>query len=109
MSRLDEFRTDSTDRVLLMALGATVGLALAWVHWIGLLVGGVLVSLPTTNWKRGLLAGLGFGVFFLVVFSGLLALHGSLGRAMGMGRITGLAVAIPLVFGTVGGLARTVR
>ncbi len=105
-SRLDEFRADPTRRLPLIAVSAVVGLALAWFHWIGLLVGGALVSLPTMNWKRGVLAGLGFGVLALLVFGILLALHGSLGRAAGMGQITALTVAIPLVFGAIGGLAR---
>ncbi len=86
MSRLDEFRADPTRRLLLVAVGAVVGLALAWFHWVGMLVGGALVSLPTMNWKRGVLAGLGFGVLTLVVFAALLTLHGSLGRPSGWGK-----------------------
>lgn len=108
MSRLDEFRTNPAYRLLAVVVGAAIGLALAWTHWVGLLVGGVLVSLPALTPKRGVLAGFGFGVLSLLVFSGLLALHGSLSPALGMGRITALTVVIPLVFGTVGGLARMV-
>ncbi|KZN22805.1 hypothetical protein A4G99_16950 [Haladaptatus sp. R4] len=107
MSRSEEFRADPTRRAAFIVIGAVAGLALAWFHWIGLLVGGALVSLPTMNWKRGVLAGIGFGVLVLLVFGGLLALHGSLGRGVEMGQITVLAVAIPLVLGAIGGLART--
>ena len=106
MSRLDDLRADPTQRVAFIAIGALVGLALAWFHWIGLLIGGALVSLPAMNLKRGVLTGLGFGVLILLVFGGLLALHGSLGRGVEMGQITALAVAIPLVLGAIGGLAR---
>ncbi|WP_231183716.1 hypothetical protein [Haladaptatus sp. DYF46] len=107
MSRIDGLRANSTYRLSFLAVGTVVGLGLAWTHWLGLLVGGALVGLPTLTPKRGILAGFGFGVLSLLVFSGLLALHGSLSHALGMGQITALAVAIPLVFGTVGGLART--
>ncbi|WP_227354729.1 hypothetical protein [Haladaptatus salinisoli] len=106
MSRLGEFRGDGARRWTLVGLGALLGLALAWLHWLGLLVGGVLVSLPTADPKRGVLAGLGFGALALLVFAGLLALRGALVPAVEMGRITALTAAIPLVAGAVGGLAR---
>ncbi|MFH5798423.1 hypothetical protein [Haladaptatus sp. CMAA 1911] len=107
MRRLDELRANPTYRIPAVVAGGAIGLGLAWTHWLGLLVGGALVSLPALTPKRGVLTGFGFGVLSLLVFSGLLALHGSLSPTLGMGRITALAVAIPLVFGTVGGLART--
>ncbi|WP_049970861.1 hypothetical protein [Haladaptatus cibarius] len=111
MSRFDEsplaeLRANPTHRLLAVGAGVVIGLALAWVHWLGLLVGGMLVSFPTKNWKRGVLAGLGFGVLSLLVFLSLLAFYGSLTPALGMGQITVLLVAIPLAAGTIGGLAR---
>ncbi|WP_435153313.1 hypothetical protein [Haladaptatus sp. DFWS20] len=106
MNRLVEFRADSNRRWLAVGAGVVIGLALAWIHWIGLLIGGALVSLPTKNWKRGVLAGLGFGVLSLLVFVALLAFYGSLVPALEMGQITALVVAIPLLAGTIGGLAR---
>ncbi|WP_458206318.1 hypothetical protein [Haladaptatus sp. NG-SE-30] len=104
--RFDDLQNDGTLRWVLIGVGAIIGLALAWVHWLGLLVGGVLVSLPTRDWRRGILAGLGFGVLALLVFAGLLAARGALAPALEMGQITLLAVAIPLVAGGIGGLAR---
>ncbi|GAA0201486.1 hypothetical protein ACFFQF_01805 [Haladaptatus pallidirubidus] len=104
--QLDEFRADRTRRILAVGAGIVVGLALAWVHWLGLLIGGALVSLPMKSWKRGVLAGLGFGILSLLVFAGLLAFYGSLVPALGMGQVTALMVAIPLVAGAIGGLTR---
>ncbi|SIR02378.1 hypothetical protein SAMN05421858_1155 [Haladaptatus litoreus] len=103
---LAELRANATYRLLAVGAGIVIGLALAWVHWLGLLVGGALVSLPTKSWKRGVLAGLGFGVLSLLVFLSLLAFYGSLAPALGMGQITALVVAIPLAAGTIGGLVR---
>lgn len=107
VNRLDALRANPTARLSFVAVGAVVGLALAWTHWLGLLVGGALVSIPALTPKRGVLAGFGFGVLALLLFSGLLALHGSFSHALGMGQITALAAAIPLVLGSVGGLARS--
>lgn len=106
MRRLDALRADRLRRWTAVGVGAAVGLALAWVHWLGLVVGGALVALPTANPKRGALAGLGFGALVLVAFAGVLALRGALVPALGMGRITALTVAIPLVAGLLGGLTR---
>ncbi|WP_266076602.1 hypothetical protein [Haladaptatus caseinilyticus] len=106
MIRFDDIRSDPTLRSLTVGFAVAVGLGIAWMHWAGLLVGGALVSLPTKNWKRGILAGFGFGVLSLLVFAGLLVYYGSFVPALEMGRVTALMVAIPLVLGTIGGLAR---
>ncbi|WP_227376474.1 hypothetical protein [Haladaptatus halobius] len=106
MSRLDEFRGYGVRCWALVGLGALLGLTLAWLHWLGLLVGGALVSLPTANRKRRVLAGLGFGALALLVFAGLLALRAALVPAVEMGQITALTAAIPLAAGAIGGLAR---
>jgi hypothetical protein len=103
---LDAVRTDPRRRAVAFAVAAVVGLALATLHPIGFLVGGALVSLPTANWRRGLLAGLSFGVLGWLAFAGLLAANGALERYLAMGRILALSVAIPVVAGLVGGLAR---
>jgi len=104
--RLDAVRGDPRRQAVAFAVAAVVGLALATVHPLGFLVGGALVSLPTANWRRGLLAGLAFGVLGWLAFAGLLAANGSFERYLAMGRILALSVAIPVVAGLVGGLAR---
>jgi hypothetical protein len=105
----DTVRETVSTRWLALGVAAVTGLLVATVHPLGLLVGGALVSLPARDWKRGLLAGLGFGLLVLAVFAVLLALGGAFARYLAMGRITAVSVAIPLVLGTVGGLARLLR
>ncbi|WP_440006563.1 hypothetical protein [Halomicrococcus sp. SG-WS-1] len=104
--RLDVVRSDPTRRWSAYAVAAFVGLTLATVHPLGFLVGGALVSLPTRNWRRGLLAGLAFGVLGWLAFAALLAASGSLGRYLDTGRLLAVSVAIPVLAGLVGGLAR---
>jgi len=103
---LEELRTDPIRRSGVLVGGSVVGLALAQVHWLGFLVGGALVGLAAPTLRRAVLAGLAFGVLALVVFGVELATAGALGAALGMGQITYLTVAIPLVCGLAGSLVR---
>lgn len=65
--RLGAVRTAPRRRrfALVLALGA--GLALAWVHWLGLFVAGALVGLVSENLPKALAAGLGVGVLALAL------------------------------------------
>lgn len=105
---LDHVRADRSRRRAVMLVGAAVGLAVAQVHWFGLLLGGALVGLASRSLPRALLAGLAFGVGALALFLGELAVAGSLRPALALGQLTYLAVATPLAAGLVGSLARGV-
>lgn len=105
---LDHLRADRYRRRAAILAGAAVGLAVAQLHWIGLLLGGVLVGLASRDLPRALLAGLAFGVGALAVFLASLAVVGAAGPALGMGQLTYLAVGVPIVAGLVGSLARGV-
>jgi hypothetical protein len=63
--RLAELRDTPRERWAATAVGALLGLALAWAHWLGLVVGGALVAFPAADLKRGLAAGFGFGLVTL--------------------------------------------
>ncbi|WP_313691938.1 hypothetical protein [Halorarum halobium] len=88
---------------LLLAL---VGLGLAWSHWLGLVAGAALVSLPQRTLARGVAAGLAFGALaalanaFVVASAGPAALE----TYLSMGQAFAVSVAIPLVAGLAGGL-----
>jgi dolichyl-phosphate-mannose--protein O-mannosyl transferase len=64
---LTAVRTDPTRRRALLAIGLVLGLALGWVHWLGLVVGGVLVGLVSATLWRALAAGLALGVVVLLL------------------------------------------
>lgn len=97
---------DPRRRWLVTAVVAVVGLALASVHWSGLLLGGALVGWCWPTLGRGILAGLAFGALVLVAFALVHLMAGTLDTALGMPPITYVTVAIPLVLGTLGGLSR---
>ncbi|UPV74041.1 hypothetical protein M0R89_16065 [Halorussus limi] len=107
-SALAEIRTDARARRAALVAGAVVGLAAARVHWYGFFLGGALVGLVSTDAKRGLAAGLGFGLLAWAVFAGLMAANGGLMQYAGMGRLLYLSVAIPVGLSALGSLVRAV-
>ena len=105
---LAEIRNDTRARWAALAAGAAVGLAAAWVHWYGLALGGALVGLASKDVKRGLVAGVGFGLLAWAVFAGLVASAGGLGAYLGTGRLLYLSVGIPVGLSALGSLVRGV-
>ena len=105
---LREVRANRRPRWYALAAAAVVGLAAAWIHWYGFVLGSALVGLVSKEVKRGLLAGVGFGLLAWIVFAGLLASNGALGAYLRMGQIFGLSAAIPVVGGVLGSLIRGV-
>lgn len=105
---LDRVRADRYRRRAAALGGVAVGLAVAQLHWLGLLLGGALVGLASRDLPRALLAGLAFGVVALAVFLASLVVAGAAGPALAMGRLTHLTLAVPVVAGLVGSLARGV-
>lgn len=65
----EHVRSDRRDHWIAMGIAVVVGLAFTWLHWVGLVVGGGLVGLSATTRRRAPLAGLGFGVIVLAVFT----------------------------------------
>lgn len=101
-------RERTRDRRVATGLAVAVGLLVATFHWAGFVLGGALVALPQRSIPRGLLAGLGFGAAALLLFGAELAATGNLATAAGMGQVTMVTVAVPLVLGLLGSLARGV-
>ncbi|MFB6143447.1 MAG: hypothetical protein ABEJ30_08925 [Halorientalis sp.] len=107
--RLDALRGDARQRRVGTLLAVAVGLAAVSVHWVGFVLGGALVALVQPTVRRGLLAGLGFGVLSWVAFLAWLAAVGSLGLYLGMGQVFVVSAAIPPAGALLGSLARGVR
>jgi hypothetical protein len=108
--RLDGIRATSRTRWRVTLVAVVVGLGLVWLHWLGMVVGGALVALPRRSVRRGLTAGLGFGL--VVVLANVLALllvgPAAVEAAVSMQQVFGLSVVLPLAAGVVGGLVRGV-
>lgn len=98
-------RNDTVSRWIATVLLALVGLGLAWVHWLGLVVGATLVALLQPTLVRSVAAGVAFGVLAVFANAAIIASAGdaALETYLAMGRILWLSIAIPLVAGFVGG------
>ncbi|WP_136716991.1 hypothetical protein [Halorientalis salina] len=108
-ARLEGLRADRFRRRLATAGAVVVGLATVWLHWAGLVVGGALVAFVQPTVRRGLVAGVGFGVLAWLAFAGWLASAGSLDLYLGMGQVFAVSTAITLAGSLLGALARGVR
>lgn len=104
---LERLRADPTRRRVALAAAALVGLAAAWVHWLGLFVAGALVGLVSRDLPRAVAAGLGVGV--LVLAAHVLASPAmSAGEFLGLGQPAYLAVGAGLLLPAWGALVRSV-
>ena len=92
-------------RAAATSVAVVVALALAWVHWVGLLAGGILVGALARSWPRALAAGVAFGLVAWLVFLASLADAGRLAAYWESGQLLYVSVAIPVVLGLVGSLA----
>jgi hypothetical protein len=85
-------------RSLLLA-AALLGLALAWIHWLGLFVAGALVGFASRTLPRALAAGLAVGLLVLAVhvLASPVMSVGELASLTPLSYVTiGLAVVVPL-------------
>ena len=105
-ARIYGAQTTPRRRRALTAVATALGLALATVHWAGLLVGGALVGFCQPTLRRSLVAGLAFGVVVLLAMAGQFALAGSLDGYLAMGPLLAVSVVVPLVAGPLGAAAR---
>lgn len=95
-------------RIAVIAAGA-VGVALASVHWLGLVAAGALVGVFAPSPRRGLVWGFGLGVVVLGVFFSQAVVAGTLDRVLTAGRPALLAIIIPVVVTPLGSLIRALE
>ena len=105
---LGRVRTDPSIHWIALLIATTVGVALATVHWLGLVAAGALVGLVATSLRRALLAGAGVGILAIVVWFARHAVAGSLGDVLATGEFVLIAVAIGLAGPLLGSLVRGV-
>jgi hypothetical protein len=108
-ARIDALRAAPRRRRLATTGAAVVGLVVVPFHWLGFVLGGALVALTQPSLRRGLLAGLGFGVLSWLVFALWLAGRGDLTLYLGMGQVFAVSTAVPLAGSLLGSLARGIR
>jgi len=107
--QLDTLRANDTRRRLATLGAVAVGLAVVWLHWLGFVLGGGLVALAQPSIRRGLLAGLGFGVVCWLAFAVWISLTGNFALFLGMEQVFAVTSVIPLAGGLLGSLARGLR
>lgn len=105
-STLETLRAGGWVHHALQVGGAAAGIALAWVHWSGFLLGGALVGLLAWNVRRAVLAGVAVGVLGWTVFAGWVLLNGALGVYVTAGQPLAVSLLIAPALGGIGGLAR---
>jgi hypothetical protein len=105
---LDRLRDSPRRRAVVTVVGIVVGLVAALAHWLGFVLGGALVALPQVSIRRGLAAGLGFGVFAWFVFLTSLGTAGAFDTYVQMGPIIAISTATPILGGLLGSLLRGV-
>lgn len=64
---LDSVRRRPNRRRALVVAAGLLGLGLAWLHWLGLILAGILVGLFTRTVPRAVFAGIGVGALVLVL------------------------------------------
>ncbi|MEE6210512.1 hypothetical protein U3A55_10120 [Salarchaeum sp. III] len=104
-----DWRANPRANLVWFAAGAAVAVLLGHLSWIGFLAGGAIAGFGQRSFRYGVFAGFLVGLFSVGVFVGLLAGHNSLGVALDTGQVLYVALAVPLVYATLGGLVRGVR
>ena len=103
---LDRVRTEPRLHAVAVVAALAVGVALASVHWLGLIAAGALVSLAAPTVRRGVAYGLGAGVVALAAFA--VSLGPSAAAVPGMRPVEYVAVGAGLALPLFGSLARAV-
>ena len=101
---LERVRTESSAHAVALVVAVVVGLATAWFHWLGLVLGGALVGVVSESLPRAVLSGVGFGVLVLVVFAA--SLGPVAGAVLEMAPVSYLVVAAALGLPVLGSLVR---
>lgn len=105
-ARLTTVRESARARRILTLAGFVVGFVAALSHWFGFVLGGALVSLPQISLRRGLVAGLAFGVFGWLVFLLFLGSDGVFDIYVRMTPVVVVSTVTPLFGGLLGSVIR---
>ncbi|WP_306438829.1 hypothetical protein [Natronococcus pandeyae] len=101
---LERVRTEPRAHGVAVLVVVSIGLALAWLHWFGLVLAGALVGLISPTVWRALAGALGFGVIVLAAFA--IGLGDSAWRVLEMSPIVYVTVASAIGLPVFGALIR---
>lgn len=96
-------------RAVAFAGTGAVALALATLHPLGILLGATAWGLLAPTLRRGVAYGAAFSLVVLATFALSLSGSGGLASLLSAGPLAAAPVAIAVVLGVVGGLARGLR
>jgi hypothetical protein len=99
-------RANRDQRWVALAAAGTVGSVAATVHWVGLVLGGVLIGVFASRLRWALVGGAAFGLLFWLFFLVTMAGQGMLGLYLDTGQLLYVSAAIPVAAGLFGSLAR---
>ncbi|ELY85742.1 hypothetical protein [Natrialba taiwanensis] len=102
--RLEAVRADPRQRAVALVLTTVIALALAWLHWFGLVLAGALVGLVSANLWRALATAAGFGLIALGVF--VISLGGATATVLEMRPVVYLTVGSAIGLPVLGSLVR---
>ncbi|VTT85759.1 hypothetical protein DM2_1797 [Halorubrum sp. DM2] len=106
VSLLDRVRTEPRPHGVALLVALAVGVALATIHWIGLIAAGALASLVAPTVRRGVVYALAAGIGALVAFAA--SLGPAAAAVPGMRPIVYVTVGAGLGLPLLGSLARSV-
>ncbi|OYR77811.1 MULTISPECIES: hypothetical protein [Halorubrum] len=103
---LGRVRTEPRSHAVALVAALGVGVALATVHWLGLIAAGALASLVAPTVRRGVAYALGAGIVALAAFA--VGLGSAAAAVPGMRPVVYLTVGAGLALLLFGSLARAV-
>jgi cytochrome bd-type quinol oxidase subunit 1 len=81
-------------------LSFAVAFAIAYFHWIGLIVGGLVAAFSFRNLKHSILAGFIFGLVVWLLFAAYMGLNGLIEKYTSMGLVFYLSLIISSIIPT---------
>lgn len=100
-------RNDDRRRRIALVSAIGIGLGLAWIHWLGLIVGGALVGLTRRGLAGAIVAGAGFGAI-TVALTGLVISSVGMTGLFALSRLTLVTVVAGITLPVWGALLRGV-
>ncbi|RLI79754.1 hypothetical protein DRP04_08865 [Archaeoglobales archaeon] len=89
-------------------LAFIIGLIAAYIHWVGLIVGGILVGITAESNKKALTYGFALGFVVWILFVIYLALLGVVDKYVSMGPLFYLSMVLPVVTSTLSASVRSI-